>query len=111
MAQHPHIILNQSVKKLKLCIWVPNQKLEKGITHIVKTDLNLEIRDNDQTQEIGMSLEKVMKRQDQDMIDSKLQKGENSQTIMIDCGHPQNFHVLQDALCISLKHVHRIRKL
>ena len=56
-----------------------------------------------------LSLEEAMKRQDQEMIDSKLQIGENSQTVVIDCGHPQSLRILQDALGENVKHKLRIR--
>ena len=50
------VYYNQSTKRLKPCTWAQNQKLEKGITHIVKTDLNLEIKDSDLPKEAGANL-------------------------------------------------------
>ena len=90
MAQQQLIILNQDVKTQKQCIWFQNLKLGKGVAHTAETGLHLETIDSNQPPEADLNQEGVIMNQDQGMIDSKLQREEKSQTIVIDLAHPQD---------------------
>ena len=83
--------MNQDTKTLqRQCTWVQNLKQEKDTALIAETDLKVEIRDNGKTQEADLNQEEVTMNLDRDMIGSRLQIGEKSQTVVIDHGRPQS---------------------
>ena len=87
---HPQYTLKEKTRRFKKCTWVLSWRQERDIDHTAKTDLNLEIKDRDLVREIGMSLGENMKKTDQDTIDSRHLRGEASQTVVINRGHPQD---------------------
>ena len=94
----------------KQCIWVQNLKQGKDSAHTVEIGLNLETKDSDQPPEVDFNQEGVIMNQDQGMIDSKLQREEKSQTVMIDRGRPQDQQFFQGVLCVGVITVLRIRR-